>query len=477
MQIVRILAVTAALATALVARRADAALTAVPSFGANPGALAMYKYVPAGLTAGRPVVVVLHGCTQTAASMEVAGWNALADQHKFVVVYPEQQTANNPVRCFNWAGEYGDPANLVRGQGENQSIVSMVDSALAAHGGDPAKVYAVGFSAGAAMTAVLAATWPDRFAAVSIMAGLPYRCATSVNGAYSCQSPGVSKTAPVWGDLVRGSRSGPYPRVQIWQGTSDTTVVPMNQGELVKQWTNAHGADATADATETLGGTTHAEYRLGTTVVVDTYSVSTMGHAIAFGTDAAGACPTTAAQYFSNKGVCATLRAAVFFGLTTAGGGGGTPPPDTTDTTAPTLAFLTPADGDEVSGAVTIVVAASDDVAVDGVTLSVDGAEVGTAADAPYQFAWDASAAGAHTLVAVARDVSGNQATTTITVTVPGVDGGGGSGSGDGSNGATDDGPGALPGCALDAGGGHGGPGALGLALGLAVIVRRRRRR
>ena len=150
--------------------------------------------------------------------------------------------ARHADRPHPWAGEYGDTANLVRGQGENQSIVSMVDSALAAHGGDPAKVYAVGFSAGAAMTAVLAATWPDRFAAVSIMAGLPYRCATSVNGAYSCQSPGVSKTAPAWGDLVRGSRSGPYPRVQIWHGTSDTTVVPMNQGELVKQWTNAHGA-------------------------------------------------------------------------------------------------------------------------------------------------------------------------------------------------------------------------------------------
>jgi poly(hydroxyalkanoate) depolymerase family esterase len=110
----------------------------------------MYEYVPASLASGRPLVVVLHGCTQMAADMERAGWNVLADQHGFAVIYPEQQTANNSVRCFNWAGEYGDPANLVRGQGENASIISMIDNAIATHGSDPARVYIVGFSAGGA---------------------------------------------------------------------------------------------------------------------------------------------------------------------------------------------------------------------------------------------------------------------------------------------------------------------------------------
>ena len=145
MQIASRLALAAVMLTA---STASAALTPVSSFGTNPGALTMYEYVPASLPTMRPLVLVLHGCSQTAASMEAAGWNKLADQFKFTVVYPEQATANNPVRCFNWAGEYGDTANLVRGQGENQSIIQMIDKAIATHGSDPKKVYIVGFSAG-----------------------------------------------------------------------------------------------------------------------------------------------------------------------------------------------------------------------------------------------------------------------------------------------------------------------------------------
>src|SRR4051812_12023308 len=171
---------------------ANAALTQVTSFGSNPGALAMYEYVPANLPANQPLVVVLHGCTQTASSMETAGWNALADQYQFAVLYPQQQSANNPVECFNWAGEYGDTANLVRGQGENESIIQMIDTEISTHHVDTTHVFVVGFSAGAAMTAVLASTWPDRIAGAAIMSGVAYRCATSVNEAYSCQSPGVT---------------------------------------------------------------------------------------------------------------------------------------------------------------------------------------------------------------------------------------------------------------------------------------------
>jgi poly(hydroxyalkanoate) depolymerase family esterase len=466
MQTARRLAILAVVL--LTSRTAGAALTSVTSFGSNPGALAMYEYVPAGLAAGRPLVVVMHGCTQTAASMENAGWNQLADQYKFAVVYPEQQTANNPVRCFNWAGEYGDTANLVRGQGENASVMAMIDHAVAAHASNPSRIYVVGFSAGAAMAAVMAATWPEKLAGVAIMAGLPYRCATSVSGAYSCQSPGVTKTAAQWGDLVRGSHAGPYPKIQIWHGSSDTTVVPANETELIKQWTNVLGTDETADETETIGATTRTAYKLGSTVVVEAYKVTGMSHAVAVGTDPAGPCTGTAGSYFENKGICSTLRAAQFFGLTGGGGTGGA------DTTAPTVAIQSPASGDTVTGQVTVVVAAGDDVGVASVSLTIDGADAGSDAEAPYQFAWDATSAGpgTHDLVAVARDAAGNATTASATVTVPGGGGGGGGGGGNG-----DDGPGGandLPGCSLDAGGGGAGFGAL--AIGLAAVLRRRRR-
>jgi poly(hydroxyalkanoate) depolymerase family esterase len=447
------------------ARSAEAALTKVDSFGTNPGALAMYEYVPAGLPAGKPLVVVLHGCTQTAADMEHAGWNALADQRGFAVVYPEQQTANNSVRCFNWAGEYGDPANLVRGQGENQSIIQIIDHAIAAHSSDASRVYIVGFSAGGAFAAVMLATWPDRFAGGAIMSGVPYRCATSVSGAYSCQSPGVDKSAVAWGDLVRAASSftGARPPIQIWHGASDTTVVPANQRELIDQWTNVAGADATADDMQTIAGATRTQFKVGPKVVVESYAIPSMGHAVVIG---GTGCPATAASYFEDHGICATVRAADFFGLGTVG-----PGPGGSDTAPPVVSITSPADGSTVTGNVTIVVAANDNVGTSSVTLSIDGAVLPPDTEAPFQFAWDATEPGDHELVATAADAAGNIAMTSARVTVPGGGSGNGNDPGDDDPARND----ALPGCSLDAGGGGAGFASLLIAVGLAFSRRRRR--
>jgi MYXO-CTERM domain-containing protein len=342
-----------------------------------------------------------------------------------------------------------------------------------AHGSDPTKVYIVGFSAGGGMASVLLATWPEKFAGGAIMSGLPYRCATTVNGAYSCQSPGVTKTATQWGDLVRGAYTftGTRPRIQIWHGANDSIVVPANETELIKQWTNVAGTDETADETEMIGNHQRTAYKNGSTIVVEAYKVAGMGHATAVGADVTGTCVGTQASYFEDRGICATMRAAKFFGLT---GGGGTP---TSDVTAPTVAIVSPANGDTVTGQVTIVVAANDETAMGSVSLTIDGADQGNDMMAPFQFPWDATAAGPgmHTFVATARDAAGNTVTAMATVTVPGE--GEGSGSGSGSNmddppaGPNDD----LPGCSLDAGGGAKGFATMMFVIGLAVLRRRRR--
>src|SRR4051794_26191924 len=82
---------------------AAATLTQVTSFGSNPGALRMYSYVPTGLAAGRPVVVALHGCTQSAADYYGhSGWPKYADLYQAAVVFPEQTSSNNALSCFNW---------------------------------------------------------------------------------------------------------------------------------------------------------------------------------------------------------------------------------------------------------------------------------------------------------------------------------------------------------------------------------------
>src|SRR5690349_2289658 len=226
----------------LASSTASAQLVQVPSFGSNPGALAMYEYVPEGMPEDAPLVVLLHGCSQQASGMNPSGFIELADEYKFYLVLPQQSSDNNPVSCFNWAGEYGDAANLERGKGENQSIVQMIDKMKAEHAIDDTRVYIAGFSAGGAFVSVMLATWPELFAGGAIMSGVPYRCATTVQGAYDCMAlgshPERKKSAADWGDLVRAAsdHDGAFPPVILFQGTSDTTVHPDNLAELVEQW-------------------------------------------------------------------------------------------------------------------------------------------------------------------------------------------------------------------------------------------------
>ncbi|HVG57555.1 MAG TPA: PHB depolymerase family esterase [Hyalangium sp.] len=396
----------------------SAGLTQVTSFGTNPGNLTMYKYVPAGVPANAPLVVALHGCTQTASAYQGAGWNALADVQKFYVLYPEQKSANNQNTCFNWF-EVGD---IARGQGEALSIKQMVDKMKADHSIDSGRVFVTGLSAGAAMTGVMAATYPDVFAGAAIMAGIPYKCATSMTAAFSCMTPGTDKTPAQWGDLVRGAFSGytgPWPKISLWHGTSDFTVATMNLAEELQQWTNVHGIDQTADVSETVAGVPHKVYKDGSgNARVETYEVTSMGHGTAvdpqfmFPGSSVGC--GTAGAFILDANICSTWYAASFFGLASGGGGGG-------DTTAPTVNVTAPANGATVSGTVTITASASDNVGVSRVEFFVDGALVGTDTSSPYSFAWNSAAVanGSHALMARAYDAAGNVGTdndTSVTV-------------------------------------------------------------
>src|ERR1044071_8977758 len=94
--------------------RAAATLTQVTGFGSNPGALRMFSYVPDGLPTGRPLIVALHGCTQSAADYySHSGWPKYADASAAALVLPEQTSANNPLSCFNWFA----PGDTRRGSG------------------------------------------------------------------------------------------------------------------------------------------------------------------------------------------------------------------------------------------------------------------------------------------------------------------------------------------------------------------------
>ncbi|MEV7401447.1 PHB depolymerase family esterase [Streptomyces sp. NPDC091267] len=303
---------------------AAAGLQQVTGFGSNPGNLQMYEYAPAGLPANAPLVVALHGCTQTAdAYYANSGWPKLADQWGFDVVFPQTTSANNSLSCFGWF----DPAEDTRGKGEAASIVQMVEHAKQSHGSDARRVYVTGLSAGGGMTADLLAAYPDVFAGGSVASGLPAQCATSQAAASGCQT-GPQKLSPAqWGDKVRGAYpgyGGPWPRVAIWQGTSDYTVYPANATALRDQWTDVWGIGQTPSSTDTLpGNTTRSVYNDASgKPAVETYSVAGMGHGLPVspGTGAEQ-CGATAA-YFLNA-ICSSYYTGVFWGLDGGSPGGG----------------------------------------------------------------------------------------------------------------------------------------------------------
>ncbi|MGR7024336.1 extracellular catalytic domain type 1 short-chain-length polyhydroxyalkanoate depolymerase [Geodermatophilus sp. URMC 62] len=282
----RALLVPALVAAGLLSAGATPAAAAGPpvrvaDFGANPGALQMYVHRPAGLPAGAPVVVALHGCTQDAAGYALgSGWPELADRWGFTVVLPQQVTANNANRCFTWF----QPGDVTRGQGEVASIRSMVAHAVTAYGADPGRVFVTGLSAGGAMSAALLAAYPDVFAAGAVIAGVPVGCADDLLTALACMTVSGQRTPGQWADAVRAAAPAgttEWPEVSVWQGTDDRTVNPANALDLRDQWTAVHGLPQVPSSITALpAGTTRARYAdAGGTVRVTTYTVVGMGHA------------------------------------------------------------------------------------------------------------------------------------------------------------------------------------------------------
>ncbi len=383
----------------------------VTGFGSNPGNLRMFKYVPTGLAVDAPMVVALHGCAQTASSYDAeSGWQLLADRWRFALLLPQQQSANNSSSCFNWF-ENGD---IARGQGEALSIKQMVDRMRVDHAIAPTRVYITGLSAGGAMTSAMLATYPDVFAGGAILAGLPYRCATTQSAAFGCMNPGSDLTPAQWGDKVRAASgwAGPWPLVSIWHGDADFTVRPINLVENMQQWTNVHGIDQTADASDTVAGYPHRVYKNAAgKPLVETYTITGMGHGTPVDPGTGETQCGTAGAYILDVHLCSSYYIGRFFGL------------DNLDSIAPSATITAPSNDATVSGNVAIAAMASDNIGVERVEFLLDGGLLASDASAPYSATWNSSTAsnGAHTLLARAVDLAGNTGTSAaVGVTVTG---------------------------------------------------------
>jgi poly(hydroxyalkanoate) depolymerase family esterase len=284
-------------------------------WGSNPGGLRMLTYVPLGLTTGAPLVVVLHGCTQTAAGYDHgAGWSTLADRYGFALLLPEQQRANNPNGCFNWF-QSGDTE---RGRGEAASIAAMVDKMVRDKGIDRSRIFVTGLSAGGAMTSVMLACYPDVFAGGAIIAGLPYGAAGNVQEAFQSMMQSPARPAEEWGDLVRGASPhvGPWPRVSIWHGSADTTVVPSNAREILKQWTNVHGLAMKPSVQTMVDGHPRQGWRDGVgNERIEYYAVARMAHGTPLATGRRDEECGTAGPFLLDVGISSSYHIARFFGL------------------------------------------------------------------------------------------------------------------------------------------------------------------
>ncbi|HWV42803.1 PHB depolymerase family esterase, partial [Pseudorhodoplanes sp.] len=293
-------------------------LTEIRSFGSNPGALRMFAHVPRQTSEQRALVVVLHGCTQSAAAYDLgAGWSTLADRFGFCLLLPEQQVSNNPNRCFNWF----QPDDSTRGSGEAQSIRQMIDKMMSDHDIDPKRVFVTGLSAGGAMASVMLATYPDVFAGGAIVAGLPYGAANNVQQAFQTMFQSPPRPARAWGDVVRGAspHRGPWPRISVWHGGVDATVIPSNAAEIIKQWTDVHGLPLAPSSKAIVDGYPRRVWlNAAGEEIIESYTITNMAHGTPLATGDADHECGAAGPFLLEVGISSSYHIAKFFGLATA---------------------------------------------------------------------------------------------------------------------------------------------------------------
>jgi poly(hydroxyalkanoate) depolymerase family esterase len=222
------------------------------SFAAPAGTRAYRLYVPSSY-AGQPLplVVMLHGCKQNPEDFAAGTrMNAAAEQQDCFVLYPAQPKSANGAHCWNWF-QGGDQH---RGRGEPAIIAGMTQDIMRQYQIDPRRVYVAGLSAGGAMAAILAATYPELYAALGIHSGLPYGAAHDVQSAFAAMKHGTAKAGV---PMTRNPRPVAVEHsvpIIVFHGDRDATVHPANGDQALAQFMPVaqcsveSGADGDPDA-------------------------------------------------------------------------------------------------------------------------------------------------------------------------------------------------------------------------------------
>jgi poly(hydroxyalkanoate) depolymerase family esterase len=254
---------------------------------------------PSGPSQGMPVIVMLHGGTQDVRDFATGtGMNKLADLHHFLVVYPDQDARANPMRYWNWFR----PQDQRTGNGEPSLIAGITEQVIDDYAADRDRIFIVGFSAGAAMATVMAATHPELYAAAGVHSGLPYGAAYDVQSAFALMR-GENRPS-------RQDTALQIPLV-IFHGDQDQIVNVINASHIRKQRLGVDQATAANGATTVQGRVagghayTRTTYSDEKDVLLEQWIVHGAGHAWFGG--------TAGSSYTDPKGPDASAEMVRFF--------------------------------------------------------------------------------------------------------------------------------------------------------------------
>jgi poly(hydroxyalkanoate) depolymerase family esterase len=218
-------------------------------FLCEAGAVRYKLFIPAGRgDAAPPLIVMLHGCTQSPDDFaRGTRMNALAQENGYVIAYPAQSKRRNASRCWNWFRS-GDQQ---RGYGEAALLAALTTHLVKTYGLDPRRVYVAGLSAGGAMAAVLADAYPEVYAAIGVHSGLPVGAAHDLPSAFAAMAQGGIRST------IRAARDrAPAVPAIVFHGDRDATVDPCNGAAVVSQSTGTD-TPAAQDAPEANASSEH----------------------------------------------------------------------------------------------------------------------------------------------------------------------------------------------------------------------------